>query len=273
MSRSILISICACALSNLPSAAQKPTAGVSQPVTPVVGIPIVWDAIFGLGVNCSGTVQVLFDGGLEVTVRADEGDNCDLAAVLLNLELGAHGLSVPAMGRLRAATTGRPSTSVFGSEAAASFTLTSGEQMNAWISDSILNTALLPTNSSLSQTLKAAGQYTLSGQNPQNVIAGDFNGDGNTDLAVSNFGNLDTNAGGNITILLGKGDGTFTTGATANAGVTPVSMYAADFNGDGKLDLAAANLTVGSISVMLGNGDGTFQAPWHMPLTNSHSRS
>jgi hypothetical protein len=34
-----------------------------------------------------------------------------------------------------------------------------------------------------------------------------------------------------------------------------------DFNGDGKLDLATANPTLGTVSVLLGNGDGTFQAP------------
>lgn len=37
-------------------------------------------------------------------------------------------------------------------------------------------------------------------------------------------------------------------------------MYAADFNGDGKLDLAVANPTANTISVLLGNGDGTFQS-------------
>ena len=36
---------------------------------------------------------------------------------------------------------------------------------------------------------------------------------------------------------------------------------AADFNGDGKLDLAMANQNDGTVSILLGNGDGTFQPP------------
>ncbi len=44
-------------------------------------------------------------------------------------------------------------------------------------------------------------------------------------------------------------------------------MVAADFNGDGKLDLAVANSADGTISVFLGQGDGTFiaQTPVSIP--------
>src|ERR1700740_354596 len=44
-------------------------------------------------------------------------------------------------------------------------------------------------------------------------------------------------------------------------GYDPASVAAGDFNGDGKLDLAAANYNSKSVAVLLGNGDGTFQAP------------
>src|SRR5260370_743671 len=44
-------------------------------------------------------------------------------------------------------------------------------------------------------------------------------------------------------------------------GVDPASVAVGDFNGDGKLDLAAANYSSKSVAVLLGNGDGTFQAP------------
>jgi len=43
------------------------------------------------------------------------------------------------------------------------------------------------------------------------------------------------------------------------AGTGPRSACTADFNGDGRLDLAVANVVANTVSVLLGNGDGTFQ--------------
>jgi hypothetical protein len=89
------------------------------------------------------------------------------------------------------------------------------------------------------------------------VVAGDFNGDGVLDIAVT-----DSNANA-IIVLLGVGDGTFTTKATIPTGVSPVAITAADLNGDGKLDLVVANNPAGTVTTYLGGGDGTFtgQAP------------
>src|SRR5580700_5042509 len=42
-------------------------------------------------------------------------------------------------------------------------------------------------------------------------------------------------------------------------GTNPVSIAVADFNGDGKLDMAVSDETDSQISVLLNNGDGTFQ--------------
>jgi hypothetical protein len=94
--------------------------------------------------------------------------------------------------------------------------------------------------------------------NPESVTTGDFNGDGKLDLAVGNFYGGFTSSG-NISILLGNGNGTFQTAVNYDAS-SPISLKAADLNADGKLDLAAASWTANKASVLLGNGDGTFQA-------------
>jgi FG-GAP-like repeat len=94
-------------------------------------------------------------------------------------------------------------------------------------------------------------------ETPVAAAAGDFNGDGAIDLAVADF---DGSPSGNfISVLLNAGNGTFPTHAEYAAGQGPISIIAADFNGDGKLDLAVSNSNADSISILLGNGDGTFQ--------------
>jgi len=93
---------------------------------------------------------------------------------------------------------------------------------------------------------------------PQGIEVGDFNGDGIQDIVfVFSFG-------GNITTLLGKGDGTFNIGpALSVPGAFPTlnNVTVDDFNGDGLLDIAFADLGDSSFDVALGNGDGSFQAP------------
>src|SRR5262249_36785763 len=52
----------------------------------------------------------------------------------------------------------------------------------------------------------------------------------------------------------------FSTPLAAAAGINPASMRTADFNNDGKNDVAAINGVTGTVNVLLGNGDGSFQA-------------
>src|SRR5207248_1091522 len=57
----------------------------------------------------------------------------------------------------------------------------------------------------------------------------------------------------------GNGNGTFQNHTDFATGSTPFSVAAADLNGDGKLDLVAANSGGSTVSVLLGNGNGSFQ--------------
>jgi len=104
----------------------------------------------------------------------------------------------------------------------------------------------------LSASFQPAVSYA-AGNDPVAVATADFNGDGQTDIALANY------ADGTVSVLLGKSDGTFATQATFTVGAGPCSSAAADFNHDGYSDLVVANQTSDSISVLLSNGNGTFQ--------------
>jgi FG-GAP-like repeat len=88
------------------------------------------------------------------------------------------------------------------------------------------------------------------------VTVADVNGDGKWDLVVAVASGT---TGGTVSVLLGNGDGTFQSHVDYSLGQGPISILTADFNGDGKLDIAAANNGASTASILLGNGDGTFQ--------------
>src|SRR5262249_50912947 len=99
------------------------------------------------------------------------------------------------------------------------------------------------------------------GTSPAALAVGDFNGDGTTDVVTANTGS------NTLSVLLGKGDGTFQPALTIPVGHRPDAVAVADLTGNGVLDLVVAdggtapNYTDSDFQVLLGNGDGTFQAP------------
>jgi len=92
----------------------------------------------------------------------------------------------------------------------------------------------------------------LTSSQPVAILTADFNRDGLLDLATANAGS------NTISLLFGLGDGTFNIPIdfNLNGGIGPFSLIAEDFNRDGSLDLATANLGSNTISILLGSPFG-----------------
>jgi hypothetical protein len=110
-----------------------------------------------------------------------------------------------------------------------------------------------------------ANLHYATGQSPVWVSSGDFDGDGNRDLAIAN------RADNTISILLGKGDGTFVPAANpaVPVGKGPASIAVADYNADGRLDLAVADATDNAVSILLNLGGGLFGPNFELPVATA----
>lgn len=130
-----------------------------------------------------------------------------------------------------------------------------------------LASALLVSLGNGDGTFGPSTSYGLTGL-AEGVIAADYNGDGNIDLAVGEVGTP------GLTLFLGRGDGTFDSQVIPEVPSGTVFSVAADLNGDGKVDLALAQFyPVSQLTILLGNGDGTFQPPISYPLGGTQSVS
>jgi hypothetical protein len=105
------------------------------------------------------------------------------------------------------------------------------------------------------------GADYLCGDRPISVFAADLYGDGSIDLAAANAWS------DYVSIMLSKGNGSFSKLLTYTVGELPVSVFAADFDGDGDLDAAGPHCvsyyrTDGAVSVSSNNGDGLYNHCW-----------
>ncbi|MFO0949705.1 MAG: VCBS repeat-containing protein [Isosphaeraceae bacterium] len=85
------------------------------------------------------------------------------------------------------------------------------------------------------------------------VAMADLNGDGKPDLVTTNS---QTTGADSVSVLLGNGDGTFRTARTFAVGAELISIALADFDGDGRIDLARREWdgTAYRTSVLLNDG-------------------
>ncbi|MGA6982089.1 MAG: FG-GAP-like repeat-containing protein [Candidatus Sulfotelmatobacter sp.] len=145
------------------------------------------------------------------------------------------------------------------SAAVAGIFVTNGAPDVAVLFSSYSDTMLYILRNDGTGTLSIAHTYDLQ-QLGSAIATADVNGDGNLDLVV--LGQDFPTQNWSYVVLLGNGDGSFQTPVTYPQNVVKAGsgVLIADFNGDGKPDLAFP-AGYESVAVLLGNGNGTFGAP------------
>jgi len=126
---------------------------------------------------------------------------------------------------------------------------------------------VLLANSAANGTFTIQPNPIAVGNEPSAIAVGTFNSNTNSNLGfvVTNF------ADNTYSVFAGNGDGTFTQikgspFALAAGETGPIAITVADFNGDGKPDLAILNQTSNKVTILEGNGDGTFSEFQKSPL-------
>jgi hypothetical protein len=129
----------------------------------------------------------------------------------------------------------------------------------------LLWVAMLQAASSGAQSLTFTNSSTNAVESgPCYVAVADVNGDGSLDLICANYGyrgGMPGVPGGwlnTLTVLTNNGSGTFSSQATLTVGYGPITVVAADVNGDGLPDLISVNETDNTLTVLTNNGGGGF---------------
>jgi len=126
------------------------------------------------------------------------------------------------------------------------------------------SSATTPASAPVLPKFLAHREYAAA-DGPENLAVGDLNGDGIADLVIPNVNTT------NVSVLLGNRDGSFQPFALFSTGATvPFHVVIADFNNDGKNDVAVTTFT--GVSILLGDGRGNLGNATVLPTGSSPSR-
>ncbi len=130
------------------------------------------------------------------------------------------------------------------------------------VTNAASNTVTILLGSGTGGFTQPVGSPITVGNYPDAVTAGDFNGDGQQDLAVGNFNS------NSVTILLGIGGGGFSVaaGSPITVATGPIFITAGNFNGDGAADLIVVSLDAENMTILLGTGGGGFSQAAGSPI-------
>lgn len=143
-------------------------------------------------------------------------------------------------------------------------------KLDAAVTNADVNGVSVLAGDGRGRLLAVAGSPFVTGATGSGALAtGDFNADGKADVAVTNY---DTST---VSVLLGSGLGVLgpATGSPFRTNASrPVAITVADFNSDGKPDIATANQSSGDVSVLLGAGKGSLARSLGSPFSTKSSR-
>lgn len=229
------------------------------------------------GAGLLGTAQITAAGTASSVVRLGAG-GYTLVADFLGAGVYGEALSASQTLTVTANPQLTSASAIASSGAAGAYTLTgtlsstgsAAPSGNILFLDSSNGNNTLSSGSMVAATVAQsfAGSVAYSAGNyPVGVVAADLNNDGIPDLIVPDQNDSV------ISILLGNGDGTFSSATTVSTGSGPTAVVVGDFNADGKVDLAVGNEYDSDIAILLGNGDGTFQAQTSLSASGNVSFS